>query len=98
MSIFGVSKDDTHNVDTQSLSYEETCNVLLCDLYEDVIDNDLDSRPTRPPPYITGRIASRVPFSKRATLHLLQTCKKRILQNGICTNYHISKSVAEYIK
>ena len=49
MSIFGVSVADTYNVATKPISYEETFHIFLCDLAEDVINDDLNSRPTRSP-------------------------------------------------
>ena len=49
ISIFCVSIFYTYNVATQSLEYEETYHGLFCDLDEEVINNNLDSRPTIPP-------------------------------------------------
>ena len=62
LSIFGVSVVDTCNVATKSLTYEATSRVLLCALDEDIINNDLDSRPTIPQSNITGGIASLATF------------------------------------
>ena len=88
LSIFSVSVVDTYNVATQSLAYEETSHVLFCALAEEMTDNNLDSRPTRPPSKRTGRSASPVPVRKRAAAHLFKICKKIRLQNGRCTTYH----------
>ena len=47
MSAFDVSVVDTYNVAAKPLAYEETSHVLLCDFYEYIIDNYLDSIPAR---------------------------------------------------
>ena len=62
LGIFGVSVVDTCNVATKSLTYEANSRVLLCALDEDIINNDLDSRPTIPQSNITGGIASLATF------------------------------------
>ena len=48
MSIFGVYVVDTHNIATQYMEYEDTSNVLFCDLAEDMNDKGLYSRPNTP--------------------------------------------------
>ena len=68
MDIFGVSVLGSYNFDTKSLSYERTSCVLFCALDEYIIDKDLDSRPARPPPKITGR--SKFTVRTRLTAHL----------------------------
>ena len=65
MSIFGVSVVDTYNFATQSISYEDTSRVLLCDLSEDMTDNDINLSPTTPSSNRTVRSASHVPVKKR---------------------------------
>ena len=57
LSMVGVSVIDSYNVATKYLSYEDTSNALLCDLNGDIIGNDMDSSPTRPPSCRTGRSA-----------------------------------------
>ena len=49
LSIFGVSVVDTYNVATQYLEYEETSRAFFFALVEERINDDLGSRPTRPP-------------------------------------------------
>ena len=73
LSIFGLSFVDTYNVATKSLNYEDNYHVLFYDFGEYMIDNYLDSSPTRPPSKITGRSASSVPVRKRVSAHLFQT-------------------------
>ena len=77
LGIFCVSVVYNYNIDTQSLSYEMTSCVLFCALSEDVIDNDLDSRPARPPPKITGRITFLITIRTRLTAHIFQKFKNK---------------------
>ena len=49
MSIFGISVFCTCNVTTNYLAYEYNFCVFFYDLSEEMIDNDLDSRPNTPP-------------------------------------------------
>ena len=49
MSIFCVYAVDTHNIATQYMEYEDTSNVLLCALDEEMIDINIYARPNRPP-------------------------------------------------
>ena len=73
MSIFGVYFVDTGNISTHYISHEETSNIILCALDEEMINNDLDSRPTRTPQNITATSALPDPVRKRAVSHLSQT-------------------------
>ena len=54
LHIFIVPVLDTYNVATRSLAYEDTSSLFFCDLDEEMIDNDIDSRPTVPPSKRTG--------------------------------------------
>ena len=42
----------------------------------EMIDNDINSRPTKPPSERTGKSASHVPIIKCVAAHILQTYKK----------------------
>ena len=57
MSIFGAFVVDTYSFATQSLTYEDTSRVFFFALYEEMINNNIDSRPIKPPSNRTGRIA-----------------------------------------
>ena len=74
--ILGVSDVETYKTNNQSLAYEHTSCVLFWVFYEEMIDNNINSRPTRLPSDKTGRNALSVSFSKLAASHLFQTCKK----------------------
>ena len=94
LSIFCVSVVDTYSVATRSLAYEETSRVFFYDLAEEMIDNNIDSRQTRPPSKRTGRSASLVPVRKRVEAHLFQTEDYRMV-DALPT---ISKAGAESAK
>ena len=61
---FGVSVFENYNVATKSLDYEGTSCVLLCNLVEEIIDNNMNSSPTRQTSKRTGRIAMIFPVRK----------------------------------
>ena len=54
LCIFSVPVFDTYNVATHSLAYGDTSSLFFCALDEEMIDNDIDSRPTVPPSKRTG--------------------------------------------
>ena len=72
LGIFGVSVFDSYNVDNQYLAHEETAHALFCYLAEEMIDNDIDSSPSRRTSKRTRRSAFRVLVGKGVTSHLLK--------------------------
>ena len=82
----GVSVVDTYDVETQYMEYEDTSNELLYDFTEDMIDNDLNSRPKRTPYWRNGRSETHVPIRTRPTENLFQTSNKCRLYNCRCNN------------
>ena len=67
---------DTYNVANQYLSYEKTSHVLLCDFSEEMINKDLDPRPTRPKSNRNLKSASLFPAMKYVAAHLYKKEKK----------------------
>ena len=55
------------------MEYEENRHELFCDFYEEMIDNFIDSSPTRSPWKITGRKPPPIPISRRLAENLFQT-------------------------
>ena len=68
--IFGVYFVETYNEATKYMTYKETSHASLCFLAEEIIDNDLNSRPIRPPLRITGRSALPVPVRTCPTSYM----------------------------
>ena len=81
MSIFGFFVVEIYNVTKQSLEYEDNSNEFFCHFSEDIIENDMNSRPTRPPSWRTGKIKSPVYVRKLLTAHLFQKVNKQRLNN-----------------
>ena len=89
MSIFNVYFFETYNVAKKYLTYEENYHAFFCTLAEEVVSNDLDSRPTRPPSWRTERsVPSPVPVRTLPAANICQTGNKKRLQHGRCTPYH----------